>query len=257
MPLCHFQSSFAAFANLFPVPQTLRDLVLGREMVQPCVSPCRLPCRSLDTSFRPTNQCRTFLSPSPQQYSHHVAVLVSPRFVCLPSKQSINRVKPNSFAQFLALVSGCTLLPISRRNLLQKHFLHIPRANESHVHPTLSFKQSGQESRTLQRLRVLSLVSKSEPKRFAFSKLLFVLQHIFQSTFLLPRLAWPWWKTLPALRDNAPPRTRKAKSTPSCLLLPSASSSLTFPCVQHPLPASHAIAETKPVLNNFLNPILM
>ena len=215
-----------------------------------CASAYLLLCYNLDISFHPANVVQYFQHPSSfcNKRSHHITVLVCPLLVSLPSQQGSNRVKPYSFAQFLTLVFGRSLLPTSRPILFQKHFLHIPRVNESHVQPTLgptvATRCPSHESRKKQLLQVLSHVSTSEPQRSAFSKPLSAPWAISPSKFLLPRLTWPLWTVIPPPRGHSPPRTMEATPTPfSPLLPPSASSILAF------------LQATKPILNSFLTPI--
>ena len=114
-----------------------------------------------------------FLHPSSfhNNLSHHIAVLVCPCSIRLPPQQSSNRIKPCSSAQFVTHVSGCPLLPISRSDLFQKHFLHVTRANKSHVHPVLSAKQQCVPLRPLD-AQVTSLAHNSSCKSSHLSPIL-------------------------------------------------------------------------------------
>ena len=71
IPLCYFQSFFdvLVFCSHFPSPSANT----GNSAA--CASPSLLLCHSLDTSFRPTTQCRTISSapnllPRPASSSH-------------------------------------------------------------------------------------------------------------------------------------------------------------------------------------------
>ena len=88
---------------------------------------------------------QSFLHPSSfhDQLPQHIAVHVCPRFVGLPSQHSLGRLQPQSFHQLFALALCCPFLPLDHPGLLQKHLLHIRRADHSHVHYYLTFKHQG------------------------------------------------------------------------------------------------------------------
>ena len=65
IPLCHFRMFFDVLAFAPMCPNFLGSGFgppsnTGSDTIR--ASPCLLPCRSLDTSFRLTNQCRTIFS---------------------------------------------------------------------------------------------------------------------------------------------------------------------------------------------------
>ena len=68
-------------------------------------------------------------------------VLVCPRFICLSSQHSLDRIQLHSFFQLLTRVLCRPFLPIDRPGLLEKHRFYFLNAYHSHVHRHLPFKQ--------------------------------------------------------------------------------------------------------------------
>ena len=93
---------------------------------------------------RATNVVQSFLRPSSihDQLPHHIALLVCPRFVGLPSQHSSDCLQPRSFLQLFALVCGCSLFPMDSHVLRhcfssikvchRGHF--VPKSRVSHTH---------------------------------------------------------------------------------------------------------------------------
>ena len=83
----------------------------------------------------------------------------------------------------------------------QKPLLHIMRANHSHVHRHLSFKQHSVPLWPLNAKVRLSLASISVPQEFASSLLSAAPFSIRSSTLLPARRAFPWWAAPPRPPD--------------------------------------------------------
>ena len=91
-----FATSFDVFAHRFQISSSVGSRFLFSSMTDngtACVSLCLAPCCILDTSLFlwPNNVVPSLLHPSSfhDQFSHHILVVVCPRFACLSSQHSL------------------------------------------------------------------------------------------------------------------------------------------------------------------------
>ena len=111
-----------------------------------CASLCLLFCYTLCTSSRPTNQCRTILSapillPQPVSSSHVGACLSTLRWSFFAAQVGL---APATLCP--STLHTHAVLPISSADhpgSLHEHFVHVLRADHSHVQRHLHLKHQG------------------------------------------------------------------------------------------------------------------
>ena len=122
--------------------------------------------------IRPPYVVLSLLHPSSfyDQFPRHIAVLVCPCFVCLPSQENLDRLQSNFFLQLLTLVLGCTFLPLGHHSLFLKHRPYVLRADHSDVHRHLFLKRHGVPSKVchcgnlIPRSRVSHMTAQASPR---------------------------------------------------------------------------------------------
>ena len=196
-------------------------------------------------------------------------VLFRPHLICPSSQHSMDRLQPHSFLQLFVLVPCCPSAPTDHPGLPQKHILCVLWANSSHVHRHPPFKQQGLPLWPAD-AEITSFAHDGSCWSSHLSPCL-CLKDLLHPRLLL--LFFHFLTHTPSAQESAT-MVESSTSTPKSFttmntdnetnsFLPAAAAAiclLNFSVSVSEMPTAcplHTLARTKPILSNFLTPVLM